>query len=70
MDGRDLSKELCSKWTPSMTIMDIANNLPNYIAKIKHSKIYNFYGAYHLGALYDLKNFSNMLVSMIIFYKK
>jgi hypothetical protein len=25
--------------------------------------VYNFYGTFHLGALYDMKNFSNMLVN-------
>ena len=63
MDGRDLSSEICQNWNTNTTILDIANNIPKFILRVLHSKIYNFYGSFHLGAIYDLKNFNNMLVS-------
>lgn len=63
MDGRDLSPEICDNWNSNMTLLDIANNIPKFIIRVINSKIYNFYGVFHLGAIYDLKNFNNMLVS-------
>jgi hypothetical protein len=63
MDGRDLSSEICQNWNSNTTLLDIANNIPKFILRVLHSKIYNFYGCFHLGAIYDLKNFNNMLVS-------
>lgn len=63
MDGRDLSPEICTNWNPNLTILDIANNIPKFIIRVLSSKIYNFYGTFHVGAIYDLKNFNNMLVN-------
>jgi hypothetical protein len=65
MDGRDLAQEIIPnylQWNPSTTILDIAHAMPAFIIRLKSSKVYSFYGKYHLGALYDLKNFNNMLV--------
>ena len=65
MDGRDLSSEICENWNSNSTLLDIANNIPKFILRVLNSKIYNFYGGFHLGAIYDLKNFNNMLVSKL-----
>ena len=63
MDGRDLFIDICPDWNKNYKIVDIANKLPKFINKVVLSKVYNFYGTFHIGAIYDLKNFSNMLVS-------
>jgi hypothetical protein len=63
MDGRDLSSEICQKWNQNTTLLEIADNIPKFVIRVLNSKIYNFYGTFHLGAIYDLKNFNNMLVS-------
>ena len=63
MDGRDLSPEICKNWDKDTTILEIANSIPKFIQRVLHSKTYNFYGKFQLGAIYDLKNFNNMLVS-------
>jgi len=65
MDGRDLSSEICQNWNSNCNLVDIANNIPKFIMRVLNSKIYNFYGSFHLGAVYDLKNFNNMLVSKL-----
>lgn len=63
MDGRDLMSELISRWNEKMTLSDITKALPIFIAKVINSKGYKFYGTFHLGSEYDLRNFDNMLVS-------
>lgn len=63
MDGRDLFFEICKNYNNNKKIYQIANEIPKFIHKVMTSKVYNFYGTFHLGALYDMKNFSNMLVS-------
>ena len=63
MDGRDLSPDICPDWSAKSNILEIANNIPKFVVKVLNSKTYRFYGTYHLGAVYDLKNFNNMLVS-------
>jgi hypothetical protein len=63
MDGRDLSPDICPDWNSKSTILDIANSIPKFVVKVLNSKTYKFYGTFHLGAIYDLKNFNNMLVS-------
>ena len=63
MDGRDLLKEVCDNWNSNMRVVDIINKLPDLIVKVRTSKVFNFYGKFEMGALYDMKNFNNMLVS-------
>ena len=65
MDGRDLMKEICYEWSSNMRVVDIINKIPDLIVKVRLSKIYCFYGNFHIGALYDMKNFNNMLVSKL-----
>jgi hypothetical protein len=63
MDGRDLSSEICEKWNSNTNLFEVSNNIPKFVIRVLNSKLYNFYGRFHLGAIYDLKNFNNMLVS-------
>ena len=72
MDGRDLFNEVCKEWNPNMRIIDIINKLPDFVVRVRTSKVFCFYGCFHMGALYDMKNFNTMLVSkkfIIIFFK-
>lgn len=63
MDGRDLLKEVCNNWSTNMRVIDIINKLPDLIVRVRTSKVFSFYGKFEMGALYDMKNFNNMLVS-------
>lgn len=65
MDGRDLSPDICEDWSPKSTLLEIANSIPKFVIKVLNSKTYRFVGTFHLGAVYDLKNFNNMLVSKL-----
>jgi len=69
MDGRDLLKEVCNDWNSNMRIVDLINKLPDLIVRVRTSKVFNFYGNFEMGALYDMKNFNNMLVSKKILNK-
>ncbi len=70
MDGRDLMEEIYS-WSERTTLLEVIKNIPNFIVRVNNklkyrvvnSKISNFYGKFHIGSIYDLKNFNNMLVS-------
>ena len=69
MDGRDLLKEVCKDWYSNMRVVDVINKLPDLIVRVRTSKVFSFYGSFQMGALYDMKNFNNMLVSKLrIFY--
>jgi hypothetical protein len=68
MDGRDLFNEVCKEWNQNMRLVDIINKIPDFIVRMRISKVYNFYGCFHMGSLYDMKNFNNMLVSTIIYH--
>ena len=65
MDGRDLLKEVCPNWTSNTKLVDIANELPKFLSNVINAPGYKFYGKFQLGAIYDLTNFDNMLVSKI-----
>ena len=67
MDGRDLFNEVCKNYNEKITLTSIANEIPKFVNRVVTSKVYNFYGTFHLGALYDMKNFSNMLVRKFFF---
>jgi len=69
MDRRDLLKEVCNDWNSNMRIVDLINKLPDLIVRVRTSKVFNFYGNFEMGALYDMKNFNNMLVSKKILNK-
>lgn len=68
MDGRDLSKDICPDWNQNMRLVDIINKIPDFIVKVRTSKVFCFYGEFHMGALYDMKNFNNMLVSTKLYF--
>ena len=63
MDGRDLSPSIILKWTPELSILGIANTIPIFIKKVLLADDYQFYGTFYINAVYDMKNFDNMLVS-------
>ncbi len=63
MDGRDLAPEICPSWNSNCGLLEIANSLTKFVIKVLTSKVYKFYGKFHVGAIYDLKNFNNMSVS-------
>ena len=65
VDGRDLINEICSNWNTNMRLVDMINKIPDFIVKVRLSKVFYFYGYFQMGALYDMKNFNNMLVSII-----
>ena len=62
MDGRDLLYAVCPNYTSKYNIWQIINELPTFISKAINAKGYQFYGAFQLGAVYDLSNFENMLL--------
>jgi hypothetical protein len=63
MDGRDLAKEIAPDWHKNYTLYDLVHHIPKFINRVLNSKIYNLYGTFHIGAIYDLKNFNNMSVN-------
>ena len=66
MDGRDLLNEIYPKWTPEVKLIDIAKQITPFLEGVINYKGYKFYGKFILGAVYNLTNFDNMLVSKII----
>ena len=63
MDGRNLSNSIIQEWKPQMKLDEIALLIPDFIKTILNNEAYNFYGFYSIDAVYDLKNFNNMLVN-------
>ena len=61
MDGRDLLKEIC-KWEPKSGLKAILDGMLPFLSKVINARGYKFYGTFHLGAIYNLKNFDNMIV--------
>ena len=69
MDGRDLMPEICPRWTSKKTkLIDIVRNVTTFCAKVINYRNYKFYGKFHLGAVYFMKNFDNMIVSKLIIF--
>lgn len=62
MDGRDLFKEICHEWSTTTGLRTIIEGMVPFLSKVINSKGYKFYGTFHLGATYNLKNFDNMIV--------
>ena len=63
MDGRDLFNEICPNWNSESKLEDIVKGLKVFLRKVVTAPGYKFYGTFHLGSVYDLKNFENMVVS-------
>ncbi len=66
MDGRDLFNEICPNWNSESKLEDIVKGLKVFLRKVVTAPGYKFYGTFHLGSVYDLKNFENMVVSKYI----
>ena len=62
MDGRDLMKEICPVWNIKGGFKQILEGFLPFLSRVINAKGYKFYGAFHLGATYNLKNFDNMIV--------
>ena len=62
MDGRDLLKNICPSWSPKSGLKAILEGMLPFLSKVINAKGYKFYGTFHLGATYNLKNFDNMIV--------
>ena len=62
MDGRDLLNEICPSWNPKSGLKPILEGFLPFLSKVINAKGYKFYGMFHLGATYNLKNFDNMIV--------
>ena len=64
MDGRDLMPEICPRWLSKSTkLIDIVKKVTPFCARVINYADYKFYGKFHLGAVYYMKNFDNMIVS-------
>ena len=63
MDGRNLANCIILKWYPEISLIGIATTIPVFIKNILTAKNYEFYGEFSINAVYDLKNFNNMLVN-------
>ena len=71
MDGRDLMKEICPNWNAKSCFKDILEGILPFLSRVINAKGYKFYGAFHLGSTFNLKNFENMIVGKyILFFKK
>ena len=62
MDGRDLLDEICPNWNPKSGLKPIFEGFLPFLSRVINAKGYKFYGTFHLGATYNLKNFDNMIV--------
>ena len=62
MDGRDLLDEICPNWNPKSGLKPIFEGFLTFLSRVINAKGYKFYGTFHLGATYNLKNFDNMIV--------
>lgn len=65
MDGRDLQKEICPKWSQKTSIRQLIEGMIGFLGKVINAKGYKFYGTFHIGSIYNLKNFENMIVGKI-----
>ena len=64
MDGRDLLIEIYPRWVANKTkLIDIVQKVTPFCARVINYRTYKFYGTFHLGAIYYMKNFDNMIVS-------
>ena len=67
MDGRDLSKDICPNWNPKSGLKPILEGMLPFLSRVINARGYKFYGTFHLGATYNLKNFDNMIVGKYIY---
>ena len=62
MDGRDLFNNIFENWTPNNNLRQIIEKLVPFLYKVINTNKYKFYGKFHVGATYNLKNFEHMIV--------
>ena len=67
MDGRDLFRNICPSWTVKSGLKPILEGMLPFLSRVINAKGYKFYGTFHLGSTYNLKNFDNMIVGKILF---
>ena len=67
MDGRDLLKDICPNWEPKSHLKPILEGMLTFLSRVINARGYKFYGTFHLGATYNLKNFDNMIVGKYIY---
>ena len=67
MDGRDLLRDICPSWGPKSGLKPILEGMLIFLSRVINSRGYKFYGTFHLGAIYNLKNFDNMIVGKLIY---
>ena len=64
MDGRDLMPEIYPRWEAKKTkLIEIVQKVTPFCARVINYRSYKFYGTFHLGSIYYMKNFDNMIVS-------
>ena len=68
MDGRDLFKEICPTWTSKTGFKSILGGILPFLSRVINARGYKFYGTFHLGAIYNLKNFDNMIVGKLLLF--
>ncbi len=66
MDGRDLLKDICPNWKPKSGLKPILEGMLPFLSRVINARGYKFYGTFHNGAIYNLKNFDNMIVGKLI----
>ena len=62
MDGRDLLKDICPNWNSKSGLKPILEGILPFLSRVINARGYKFYGTFHLGSVYNLKNFDNMIV--------
>jgi hypothetical protein len=67
MDGRDLLNDICPTWEPKSGLKPIIEGMLTFLSRVINARGYKFYGTFHLGATYNLKNFDNMIVGKFIY---
>ena len=67
MDGRDLLSEILPNWNKHCKLENIITNIPKFVGNVLNAMGYKFYGQFHLGATYLMKNFEHMVVSKFVF---
>ena len=68
MDGRDLIKDICPNWNSKSGLKQILEGILPFLSKVINARGYKFYGTFHLGSIYNLKNFDNMIVGKLYLY--
>ena len=67
MDGRDLLKDICPHWTPKSNLKQIFEGMLAFLSRvINANRGFKFYGTFHLGSTYNLKNCDNMIVGKFL----